>query len=92
MEHNTIMVDGTEFYLSADGTYVGETGTTRRWSPDEPHGYKMHSPYGLHWQRVGLTSFGDFGADMHQARELADRWCEKARRAWDALKADELAC
>lgn len=92
MTSRTVAIDGTEFYINENRNYVGEVGTTRKWSPRHPRGFKLQCRDGLHWQHVGLTSFGDFGADTHQARELADRWCEKARRAWDALKADDLAC
>lgn len=85
MANKTITIDGTDFYLSKGGDYVGECGTSLRWNPLESDGYIRHSPDGWVYHSVSITSFGNFGDDMHVARELADRWCEKARKAWNKL-------
>ena len=84
----TVVIDGTEFYTNEGHDYVGEVGTSRKWSPRHPKGYRLVCRDGWNWRRVALTSFDDFGP----FGEYADRWCEKARKAWDALKVDELAC
>lgn len=80
----TTTIDDTEFYLSGDGTYVGECGTTRRWNPDNPEGYQMHSRDGWHTQKISLLAFEGFGCYPRNL-ENRDHWCEKARKAWNEL-------
>lgn len=87
MASRTTVIDNTEFYLSDDGTYVGEWGTRRRWNPDNPLGYQMHSRDGWHEQKISLLSFEGFGC-YPQSLEARDYWCEKARKAWNELKGE----
>lgn len=74
----TVTVDGTEF--AVHDTYVSEW--PRRYDPVTGRGYKLDSD----GQRISLLSYEEFGCDGSE-RELAARWCDKARRAWDEAHA-----
>lgn len=76
-----VVVDGITFTYYPGG-YVGEVGTTRKWSPENPYGFKLNGG-----ETIAITSFGDFGTDRYVARDLADRWCERARRAYEVFTA-----
>ena len=88
MANKSIIIDDTEFYLSKDGTYVGECGTTMRWNPDNPKGYQMYSRDGWHSQKISLLAFEGFGCYPYNL-EYRDHWCEKARKAWNELRGDK---
>ena len=78
-----VIVDKIEFYYGYyDGGYVGEVGTTRKWSPKHRYGFKRNNG-----EPIAITSFGDFGEDRHMARQNADVWCEKARKAYEVFTA-----
>ena len=71
-----ITVDGTDFAVHEG--YVREWGTNLYYDPATDRGYQV----GNDGQHVALTSYEAFGCDIYRARELADRWISKARRAW----------
>lgn len=70
-------------YVVTD-SYVQEWGTTLRWSPDRPKGYQF-----VDGRRVSLLAYEAFGSDLNRALECADRWCERARGAWEQAHGDE---
>lgn len=76
-----IITVGTTDFVVRDG-YVQELGTIKRWSPSHPQGWQE-----VMGRKVSLCSYATFGPDINQARELADRWCAKARKAWEAASA-----
>ncbi len=75
--------DGVEYRYETDFAVrdgcVQECGTALRYDPVSGKGYQMSDG-----RRVALTSYAAFGEDMFRARMAADRWCEKARAAWNA--------
>lgn len=79
-----IRVDGTDFCVHGD--YVREWGTSLVFYPATNRGCQRL----VSGKEVALTSYEAFGADIYQAREAARHWCDKARRAWDAVCVREL--
>ena len=71
-----ITIDDTDF--AVHDSYVREWGTQLCYDPKRDEGYQLDGD----GQHIALTSYGAFGADIYQAREVAARWVDKARRAW----------
>ena len=74
-----INIDGTDFAVHDD--HVSEWGTMRRYDPKRDKGYIM-----LVGRRYGLCSFANFGDDQNMSERYAERWCAKARRAWNCIR------
>ena len=75
-----VEVENKAFIVDTDEGYVQEVGTPIKYDPSRYHGYMEQR--GRH---ISMLSYGMFGDDLHQASEAARVWCDKARRAWDAV-------
>lgn len=71
-----VTVDGTDFAITDNA--VHECGTLLYYDPVSDKGYQLVDD----GRRVAITSYAAFGDDMHSAREAAQHWMGKARRAW----------
>ena len=71
-----VRIDRTDFCVH--NGFVREWGTNLYYDPFADKGYQL----GSDGRRIAITSFAAFGSDIHQAREAARAWCERARRAW----------
>ena len=84
-QKSIVTVDDVSFYFGNSfvvGDFVGEVGTTRKWSPAHSYGFKL---YGR--EVAEITECYDFGFTAYYARQNADAWCEKARKAYEVFTA-----
>ena len=76
MTKQTITIENTVFAVTDNA--VHEYGTLLYYDPINDKGYQLDGD----GKRVAITSYAAFGDDMYAARQAAQHWMGKARKAW----------